>query len=609
MAGQRKQPLEPLELGKGILMDRTARGAKNRYRNGSNVRWHDGWPQKIGGFIEQVVLNEDTGLARQYTGKARSYLEWESLDGQSWTAFGTACKLYLINNNFLYDITPVRRTASIVNGFATTNGSPIVTIYDPGHDAEQGDHVRYSGATAVGGITLSGEYDVTTIIDLDYYTVTHTSNATSTATGGGSAVADYDIRCGLETDGTLKGFGTGPYGEGSYGTARENSTFLGFARVWSLDNWGQDLLASPNGETLYVWEHSLGPGTRARTVEGAPANIEHMLVGPDDRHVIAFGANTVSTGFQDKMFVRWCVGDDYEDWLATSTNDAGSKRLDLGQRLIGAIKTRQGILIASDKGLFWLSVVGGQDVYNIQGMGEVPKLVGKRAWVDVGGTVYGLFENDFYFWDGALQILDCEIREYVFGTRDSPGINRQAQSKVQAVWIKEFEEIHWHFAADNAVENDRVAIYNLKEKCWYPSTIARETAGDKHGAYGYPIGISGGRVWLHENGVNAGTGVALPTLLESYEAELGNGDYEMLLTELVPDFVRVAGSVAVTVIGRDYPAAAQRTESVGSLTSATQQLYPRFRGRQVGLRFASTAVGDDWRMGQWRMKVGPVGAR
>lgn len=613
MAGERKHQRVPFELGKGLLSDTTARGAVRRYHDGDNVRWHAGLPQKMGGYVELEVRfeeDEESDPPRLLQGRARAYLEWDSLDGQNWIAIGTHCKLYLINNGVLYDITPLRHTSSIVDGFTTQAGSDLVTVYDPSHGAQDGDHVNFTGATAVGGITIAGEYHVVEVIDLDTYTIRHTSTASSSATGGGVVTASYDIPCGLETDGTLKGYGTGPYGEGTYGTERENSTFGGYARVWSLDNWGEDLLASPNGETLFVWERRLGPGSRARRVEGAPENIEHMLVGPDDRHVIAFGANLASTGQQDRMFVRWCAGDDYATWLATAENDAGSKRLDIGSRLITAVKTRQGILIFSDKGLYWLSVIGGQDVYSIQSVGEIPKIVGKRGACDAGGTVYAFCENDFYVWDGTFRLLPCEIREYVFGdgTADNPGINRIAQSKAQVTWIKEFEEVRFEFPYGDSLENNRCAIYNIAERCWYKSSIVRETYGDKNGFFGYPIGVSNGRIYLHENGVDA-DGQPLPSFLESFEAELGTGDYELLVSHLYPDFKRLIGSVAVTVFGRTYPADTRRSVSAGVCTASTTQLDPRFRGRQFGIRIESNGLGDFWRMGDWTASIGPVGSR
>lgn len=612
MAGSRKQTQTPFEISKGLFMEETPRGAVRRWRDGNNVRWLNGLPQKMGGFMAQPLVN-DVGDPATYVGKARSYLEWDSLDGQNWIAFGTQCKLYLVNNGVLFDITPIRKTSSIVNGFSTTNGSDIVTVTDPLHDAQEGDHVRFRDAVAVGGITINGEYDIITVVGLDTYTIQHSSNANATATGGGAVIAEYDISCGLETDGVLKGYGTSTYGTGTYGTEREDSTYGSFARVWSLDNWGEDLLASPNGDTLYWWERRLGPFSRAKVVSGAPANIEHMLVGPDNRHVIALGANTVSTGEQDRMFVRWCVGDDFEQWTASATNDAGSKRLDVGSRLISAVKSGRGILIASDKGIYWLSVVGGQDVYQIDFLGQSVKLIAKRAIVDVGGVIFFMGEDDFYVYDGALSILPCEVHSYVFGSPDEgiDGINRIAASKVQASYNKEFTEVWFEFAAGEELENNRVAIYNTEEKCWYVSEMARETRGDKNPYFGYPVAFSGGQMWLHENGTDMGEGEGaqpLVAFLESFEGDISDGS-EMLVNSLVPDFKFMVGDAEVQLFGRNFPADERRETNFRIVSPDTRKVDMRFRARQVGMRIESITVGDNWRMGTWRLLAGPVGRR
>jgi len=246
---QRTVNFLPLDIAPGLFTLDTPAGSVRRWYDGLNVRWDDGHPQKMGGFIQQALIDQGGALVN-YKGKARSYHEWQSLDGQSWMAFGTACRLYLIGADTLYDITPLRRQAYITDGLTTVNGSSTVTVVDPGHDAAPGDHVEITGGTAVGGITFNGEYDVLEVIDVDTYTIDAREDASSSETGGGTMTLRYTINCGLESDGFLYGYGVGPYGEETYGTPRSTSTFRGFARSWSLDNWGEDLIASPNGGTL-----------------------------------------------------------------------------------------------------------------------------------------------------------------------------------------------------------------------------------------------------------------------------------------------------------------------------------------------------------------------
>jgi hypothetical protein len=315
-----------VQVQPGIYMQRSSRLAAARYTDGDNVRWYQNLPQKMGGFVEESLIDGNTGARQWLLGHARSTKQWDSLDGQNWIAVGTEFKLYVINNHVLYDITPIRYTSSITNGVTTVAGSLVITIVDPNHGAQSGDLVTYSGATAVGNVNVNGEWMIANVIDLNTYTFLYGVKASSSATGGGAMVANYDISSGLTSDGALYGYGVGPYGLEGYGTGRSASTYGGFARIWSLDNWGEDLLASPNGEGLYWWARSSGPNSRAILRPTAPGNIEHMLVGPDDRHVLALGTNLLSadlatvTGQQDKMFVRWCEGDNFDLWVEATAH-------------------------------------------------------------------------------------------------------------------------------------------------------------------------------------------------------------------------------------------------------------------------------------------------
>jgi hypothetical protein len=457
MAGQRQAQPIPLQFQPGLYTNETDRGAMNRWIRGDNVRWADGLAEKMGGYeLYDLVSPSDADVDVTYMGKARSTWEWDSLDGETWIAFGTACKLYVVNRGVLYDITPMRKQSNVVDGFTTAAASITVTVVDPGHDSQDGDHFRILTDVTVGGITITaGEYDITRVVDLDTFEFEIPSAAVSSATSVGTVVIQYDLSCGLESDSPLYGYGVGPYGEGTYGTARTESTYMGKLRVWSLDNWGEDLLASPNGGTLYEWRRVWGPDSRARAVVGAPANIERMMVGPDDRHVIAFGTNLESGNQQhDKMFVRWCKGDDYTVWNKLPTNDAGSKRLDSGSRLITAVKTNRGILLFSDRSLYFVSLIGGTDVYAIVPAGVTPEIISPEAAIDVDGTVYFMTNGDHYMWNGTINLMECDIKTQVFGVPGRPGINKQNAGKAHVRVVEDFNEIWWSYPSANATEND-----------------------------------------------------------------------------------------------------------------------------------------------------------
>lgn len=617
MAGPRQAQPIPLEFLPGLFTNETDRGAKNRWIDGDNVRWDDGLAQKIGGFELVPLLSPEDGETEiTYMGRARSTWEWDSLDGETWIAFGTACKLYLVNRGVLYDITPMRAQFTAVDAFSTTNLSPIVNVNIPGHGAQDGDHFRLQSQVIVGGLTLPiGEYTVTAVVDLDNFTITRPTNATSTATSVGSVTVQFDISCGLESDGPLYGYGVGQYGEETYGTARTTSTYIGKLRVWSLDNWGEDLLCSPNGETLYVWRRTTGPDSRAIAIPNAPANIERMMVGPDDRHVLAFGTNLVSTGVHDRMFVRWCKGDDYNTWISSSTNDAGSKRLDTGSRLITAVKTNNGILLFADKALYFVSVIGGTDVYQIRLVAQTVEVISPEAVIDVDGVVYFMAFGDFYRWNGVLERMECDIRTMIFGTPTVPGLNEAMASKIHARVVKEFNEIWWSFPEDGETENSAAAIYNYALRCWYYSSIPRECGRQSSPSLSrQPYAFFNNRMWIHEEGVNGATnvGVEAPLVgfIKSSQREVLDGALEIRISKMIPDFDSLLGSVNLYMQGRERPqSAVEKERGPFAITSTTEFVNPDIRVRQVGLYVESVDLDCSFRMGTWSAYGVPVGRK
>jgi hypothetical protein len=634
MAGPRQANPIDMQVQPGLFMQRSARQSLARYINGDNVRWYEGLPQKMGGYVELALVNS-SGARTWYQGHARSAKQWDSLDGQNWIAFGTEYKLYLINNGVLYDITPIRQTSTIVNGFATTAGQLVITVTDPLHNAQPDDFVTYSNMTPFGNVNLNGEWQIASVIDLNTYTIVYAVPASVTNAGaGGAVVANYDISSGLTSDGTLSGYGTGGYGLEEYGTGRSTSTFGGSARIWSLDNWGEDLLASPNGESLYWWQRQTGPDSRAILRPTAPANIEHMLVGPDDRHVLAMGTNLLSTdattvtGQQDRMFVRWCQGDNFDNWVQLETNDAGSKRLDTGSRIITAVKTRTSIVIFSDESLYTVALVGGTDVYQITPLAQSVKIISAGAAVDVFGVVYFMTEKGFAYFDGTLHDLPCEVADYVFGTKTDPtsGLNRAMASKVTARVRQAFFEIHWSFPSNSSDENDSTVIYNWQMQCWYVSSIARESGCDTNVFYDTQIGFNDTAVYLEETGVDVGTEEGLFSFLQTWEGEFSmtarhdvpqnqtlwssaSGSMIMLLHSLIPDFKEMVGSVTVQCLGREFTNDPTVYGDRLTVDTTTDQVDPRFCQRRVAIYMESVDMGDYWRMDFWRALSSPIGRR
>lgn len=626
--GKREFDLIDLAIQPGIFTEQSKRGAKGRWRNGNNVRFHEGLPEKIGGYLRQQVADQDGNLNVSYIGSVRSVLDWASLDGQRWVAFGTECKLYLISQGILFDITPSRRITTVMDPFTTSIGSTLVTVLDPGNGANDGDHVRYTNATAVAGLTLNGQFDIVEVIDLDHYTINAATPANANATGGGGVTMEYDISCGLAEDGFLSGYGTGPYGEETYGTARSNSTFPGRARIWSLQQWGEDLVASPNGETLYWWDRTLGPDARAVAVPGAPSSIERLLVSQEQRQAIALGSTNITNDVEDPMLVRWCASEDFFTWIPVTdlidggppVNDAGSQRLNVGSRIVTGIRSRGQSVIWTDIALYTQQFVGDPNIFSFQQIGEAVQIIGPNAAAEIDGVVFFMALNDFYIYDGTLRVLPCDVWTRVF---KDPNIAVQ-RSKVYARINSKFNEVWFHCESPDNGENLLTVIYNYQEQSWCLSDFAREASSDTSPTFGFPFAFLNGEIFLHEDGVNADT-FALETLLESFDMEIvssnldpsgasatvNSGNQIMIIGNLIPDFLTLVGTPAIqlSLLVKEYPSRAAGLAGPYPIDATTSIVYNNTSGRQVALRLESGALDQHWRFGTLRAYAGPHGKR
>lgn len=401
----------------------------------------------VSGHSYNITINFTPATAT-YAGVARALKDWASIDGQFWVAIGTHLKLYVVNNGVLYDITPIRATSNVNNAIQTTNGSNIVLITDAGHKANTGDFVDISGASAVGGLTIAGSYEVV-VLDPNTYHIIAASNATSGATGGGSMSIAYEIYTGLGGNGELLGYGTGEYGIGTYGTPRAFGTGVqARMRTWSLDNFGQDLIASESDGEIYIWERNSGPNSRATLVPNAPLGVQRTIVDAAQRVVIALGCTDVTSNF-DAMLVRWCDFEDITTWFPESTNTAGDYELSAGSRIVTGIKTKGQNLIFTDTQLYRMVFVGGTDIYDFVPAGNV-NIVGPNAAVDVDGVAYAMGYSNFYNYSGTLNLLACDCWETVFDPNVPTSIN---PAQAEATFCFTYEpktEITWLYQSISA---------------------------------------------------------------------------------------------------------------------------------------------------------------
>ena len=619
-------PLTKLQIAPGIDKQNTEYGAEGRWVDGDNIRFRYGQPEKIGGW-EKVTSDA-------LLGATRAILTYSDLKGVNYAVYGTNKKLYAYSEGSYADITPTRATGTgNITQFETTNGSTSVIVTDSSHGALIGDFVTIASVSgAVGGISaanLQGEFEIQTVTGDNTYTIIAGAAASSDATGA-TANATYQINTGLPTSIYGYGWGAGTWNASTWDTSREGLTgadgVLLQSGKWSLDGWGEDVLAQQFNGSLYYWDTSSGLSSNlaARTnVSGAPTKSRFMLVSGDDRHVICFGTETTigTSSTQDNMFIRFSDQEDPATWTPTATNTAGSQRLTDGNQINAAVRSRGVILIYTDTALYQMQFIGPPFTFGFRQLGTNCGAVGINAAVDVNGIAYWMGNDSFFLFDGAVKKIPCSVQDYVFDD-----INNNALGDVFCAVNSDFNEVIWFYPSKNSTQIDRNVTYNYAEKIWYIGTLARSSWADR-GVYSNPYaaefeasdttatistinGVKEGRtfVYLHEEGVND-DGAAMNCHVESGDIDVGDGDQFLSVSRFIPDFKNQVGEVDITVKSRPYPSASQRTHGPFTVTTSTTKKDTRIRGRQLALRVSSDAVDDKWRYGTIRFDGKPDGMR
>lgn len=591
--------LQDLDFKPGIYADETERGAGRLpfWKDCDHVRFHRGLPEKIGGWVKD---NPD----EQMLGTVRAAFDWQSLGSAKLVSFGSSQRLYIWEGGLLHDITPVFATGSLTNPFATTTGSAIVTVTDTSHGLTENTGVIFTGASAVGGITVNGEYTVTTVVDDNTYTITHSTPAGSDASGGGAVGFTYLLPAGNDLVVPLFGWGAGGWGNETWGTARTLASLLRTAAMWSLDTWGEDLIACRRDQGVYVWDTSAGTATRAAQISGAPTQALAAFVSQEDRHLVVLGADA------DPLLIRWSDQEDYTVFTPTTTNTAGDKRLDQGTEIFTYIKLRAEHLIFTDEALYSMTFVGPTDTFGFRPLGSNHGLAGPKAVVEYEGKAYWMGDNGFYVYSGVVEVIDCPVHHHVFDN-----ISDQQRFIAAAGVNQEFSEIWWLYSTASDEDISRYVVYNTVEKTWYYGTLERGLYVGDSDIIETPYAVgTDGYLYYHEVGTNA-DGAPLESYLESGAVELNLKDAPagtslMHVSKLIPDFYMLDGRVSVTVVGRKYPQAAE-TQSSGPIdvTAATEFINPRLRARQVFIRVESEDLNTDWRMGTNRLDIRPHGGR
>lgn len=593
--------LTDLPIKPGFYSDDTDRdvGKLGFWVDGDKVRFFAGLPAKLGGWTRGA--GDSTFL-----GKARGSADTRTTRDEIFLIFGTHLKLYVWQGGSYYDVTPLASSGTLSDPFSTTDTLATVDVADVGHGLSAGDYVTFSGAAAVGGITVNGTYTVTSVTSANAYVITHSSPATSTAgPGGGVNVAyAYEISIGAETAVAGLGWGSGVWGGSTWGTPRSASDFISQLRTWQIDLWGEDAICNPRGGSIYVWDSSVGVLTRAAIISQAPITAKGVLVSPEDRHLIALGAHDGSGN--DPMLVRWCDQENYTDWTPSLSNTAGDKRLDSGTEILCGVRVRSENLIFTDSSLYSMVFVGPPDTFAFRQLGDNGNLVGPQAAHVFEGVAYWMADKDFFVYDGVVKAIDCSVSTTVFD-----GFNRFQGHKVYCGVNRDYREVWWLYPSASSDENDRYVIYNLNDKTWAFGTLARTMLVGDSDVLNYSYGFgTDNYIYTHESGTDE-YDQPMNAYIESGAIEVDAGGNMLAhISKMIPDFKTLVGSVDVTFTGKKYP---QSTETQVSgphtISPTTEFVNPRMRCRQISIQLESDALGDNWRTGMLRVDLVPHGGR
>lgn len=610
--------LPSITIQPGLYTESSARGAVGRYKAGSNVRFFKGNPEKLAGwtkYIATVVL-----------GICRSIISWQTLSFQRLIGLGTHLKLYLSDGVAFFDITPLAESGTLgTDPFTTTLSSAEVEVTDTGHGRIVGDFVNFSGATTVGGLDMNGNWLIDTVVDADHYTFTHDALASANATGGGAAVNyGYEIDPGGINSVLGTGWGAGGWGSGTWGTPR-TSTFLAIARIWSLVNWGEDLIASPVDQPIYIWVAATGENARAVIITNAPAQNRRVVISPQLRILISAGSHDGTNA--DPMLIRWSDSEDYTDWTPSPINAAGDKRLDNGSQIIAALLSRDEIVLITDATLYSMTLSGDDLIFSFADKGQVASILGPNAACDVNGVVYVMGRGIFWTYDGSVKILPCDIHSTIFNN-----INLEQAAKVVVSRNKTKSEVLFFWPSANSDEIDKVGGFNYEDSTWWegddPWNFTALMDQNVFGDAPFAAKPSDGNTYLCQTEIGVDADVnPLPYFLETFDMEVpaianqltgqvqGSGEVIERFKRLLPDFALrngvpvIVGNHYLTLKGRKYPQGKQFVKGPKRFTKDTIHLDIHMRARQIAIRWQGNELGNDISLGTWRADSEKEGTR
>ena len=617
----------------GVVTEITDYQAGMRYTDADKVRFRYEQAEKIGGWQKRDAFSGTT-----FSGINRNILPHRDLIGATFIWYGTSTHVYAEYSNTLYDITPFRTdTQTLTNPFTTGGaGTSVVTVTDTAHGVTYTSPasrvvIESIATMPLDGITVTaGEY-YATYVDDNSYTITAVAGGTGSIsgtasagaqTGGGSCAFRYLINNGPPDGLTGYGVGSGLWGAASWGTARSTSGVVLSPRVWTMDSWGEDIVASVGGgeDTIYYFDVSAfkaAPTTRGTTLahyvtntlsESAadiPTKVGTVLVSTPDRHLTVFGCNPEGSTTYDRTVVRWGSQESLYVWNAQLTNTAGSQKLGTGTNIEAADKGRGQIYLWTDVDIYSMQFTGPPFTFSFQQLGEASGTISKNSPAMIEGGAFWMGTNNFYAYDGAVKTLKCPVLNRVFDS-----FNQTQREKVFSAEIIEFNEIWWFYPSSGSTEVDKYVIYNYVDNIWSVGSLDR-TAWHDAGIYTYPVASdSAGTAFNQENGVNDVTSAITASVETGFFSGDANGDNIVFINKLIPDTSFSEGTtIKFQLKSKRYPNDTEITKGPYSITSSTNKLNFRTRGRSFQCKWYTDSTDVSWRLGTWRAQGQADGTR
>ncbi len=574
----------------------------------------------LGGLITAAVLNIEYQIvsvinANSYTITASVAANSSDTGNGGSSTVGT----YQINVGLDSTVGGTGWGAGLYGGVAA--GALETTINEGGTFSDSDTTLTVTSGTGIANndlILIDNEILKVTNVSTNDLTVTRAQSGTEASThadgatvtlisGNASAANDY--------------FGWGDAASGGLTTTTQ-------IRLWSHDNFGEDLLINARDGGIFYWDRTNNLSTRAvelstrtGTKRSVPTIAKQVLVSDQDRHVLAFGcdglggaSDTQGDGVQDPLLIRFSSQEDPVTWYPLATNTAGDLRLGSGSTFVQAVETKREILVWTDTALFSLRFIGPPFTFGLSQLASNITIMGPNAAVATEDVVYWMGIDNFYVYAGQTQQLPCSVKQKVFGD-----FNTAESDKVTSGINSEFSEIFWFYPSASSTENDKYVIYNYGEKVWYFGSLAR-TAWLDRGTRANPLAAGSQYIFNHEIGFDD-DGSAMTSFIESAAIDIGDGDKFTYIRRVIPDLTFLGSTnlsspqAVFTVKSRRFPGASfDNTDSgtaIGSISgdveTFTEQLHIRSRGRSFAVRVESTALGTKWKLGSPRVDLRPDG--